>query len=61
MRRVQAYDISNLKQLRVLELRADESLHETFSAELGRLPVSLRSARITAPQVRSCRNITHHV
>jgi len=49
----QAYDISNLKRLRVLELRADESLHETFVAELGRLPPSLRSASLIAPQVWS--------
>ena len=47
----QAYDISNLKQLSVLELRADESLHETFVAELGRLPSSLRTASLTSPQV----------
>ena len=49
----QAYDISNLKQLRVLELRADESLHETFVAELARLPPSLCSASLIAPQVWS--------
>ena len=46
----QAHDISNLMQLRVLELRADEALHEAFGAELGRLPPSLRSASLTASQ-----------
>ena len=51
----QAYDISNLKRLRELELRADESLHETFVAELARLPPSLRSASLIAPQVWSVR------
>ena len=46
----QAHDISNLKQLRVLELRADEALHEAFGAELGHLPPSLRSVSLTASQ-----------
>ena len=49
-RPLQAHDISNLKQLRVLELRADEALHETFVAELGRLPPSLRSVSLSASQ-----------
>ena len=46
----QANDISNLKHLRVLELRADESLHETFVAELGRVPPRLRRASLIASQ-----------